>query len=106
MVMEKLALAVASVASLMVIEPDAKVPATVGVPVKEMVLPDTVAVRPVGRPLWASTLYGETPPFTAIVPVNPARFTVHAVVLSEPAPSGGASGPPVTFRMRWFPKSE
>jgi hypothetical protein len=58
-------------ASLTVTEPDPNVPVAVGVPVNEIVLTDSVAVMPVGRPLWPVMVYGANPPSTAIVPENP-----------------------------------
>ena len=105
MVREKLSVAVAPVESLMVTEPEAKVPAWVGVPVIEIVLPAKVAVRPAGKPLWAVREYEPVPPLSAIVPGNPDWFTVQDVTLKGPKLSAGTTGPPVTSRMRLLPKS-
>ena len=52
-VMVKVCVAVTPSASLMLTEPEEKVPVAVGVPVKLIVLPLKTAVRPVGRPLEA-----------------------------------------------------
>ena len=74
-----LAVTLAPAASWMVTLPEAKVPVTVGVPVKLMVLPLTVAVKPVGKPLWLVMVNGLVPPLMAIVPVKPDRPFVHCV---------------------------
>src|SRR5947209_6028307 len=74
--------------SLMVTLPLAKVLTTVGVPVKLTVLPDTVATRPVGKPLEAVTLYGLLPPEIARIPSKPERLTVHCVRDRLPSDGG------------------
>jgi hypothetical protein len=71
MVIENVLLAVESAESLIVTLPFEKVPVCVGVPVKPMVLPLSVAVRPVGNPDVLLIVYGLVPPVIVIVPSNP-----------------------------------
>src|SRR5215467_1418831 len=88
-VMEKVCPAVAPRLSCTVTLPLENVPADVGVPVNDTVLPLTTAVRPVGRPLAANNEYGAVPPLIAIAPENPERFTVQVVDVSAPRESAG-----------------
>jgi hypothetical protein len=90
MVTENVAVALTPSESSMVTEPDENVPVELGVPVKEIVLPESAAVSPVGRPLSAMRVYGPVPPLSAIVPENPVWFTVQALTLKEPKLTGGS----------------
>src|SRR5437870_5656919 len=90
MVMPRLVSVVfAPAASVSVMLPVLKVPATDGVPVKVTLPPVTVAVKPVGRLLLALTVNGPVPPLIGMAPGNPARFTVHCVAVSVPRVATG-----------------
>src|SRR6516164_11157017 len=62
-------------------------PADVGVPVKTMFAPLTVAVRPGGMLDW-ETLNVPAPPLTGITPLKPDCPTVHWFAVSDPSVMG------------------
>src|SRR5437764_74098 len=88
MVMVKVPLPAAPVASWTVSWTLGNAPAVVGVPLTVMVLPLSAAVRPGGRLLAVRLLYEPVPPMTATVPLKPGWLTVHAE--DDSAPSVGA----------------
>ena len=78
--MVKVRIAVAPEESLIVMLP-LKDPATVGVPVKLMVLPFSTGVRPGGMLVVLKILWAGVPLLIVMVPEKPALTCVHAVVV-------------------------